>query len=141
MKNNSKSGSILYLMIHLPFFWWVKVGITSKSAENRAKQVDRAVWGKPRVIMAVWIPGAYFIEQDLHRRFSRLNQRFYKGDGSTEWFLFPVALVLWPLMLAVWGGYINAIDLILGTDFFGMLCRAAFVAFEFIENLSQGNRG
>lgn len=139
--NKSQSGSILYLMVHLPFFWWVKVGITSKSAENRAKQVDKAVWGKPRVIMAVWIPGAYFIEQDLHRRFSRLNQRFYRGDGSSEWFLFPVALVLWPLMLAVWCGYVNAIDFILGTDFFGMLCRGAFVALDFFENLYQGNRG
>lgn len=135
MKNSSKSGSILYLMVHLPFFWWVKVGITSKSAENRAKQVDRAVWGKPRVIMAVWIPGAYFIEQDLHRRFSRLNQRFYKGDGSTEWFLFPVALILWPLMLFVWCGYINAIDLILGTDFFGMLCRVAFETWDYIAKI------
>lgn len=133
--NKSQSGSILYLMVHLPFFWWVKVGITSKSAENRAKQVDRAVWGKPRVIMVVWIPGAYFIEQDLHRRFRLLNQRFYKGDGSSEWFLFPVALILWPLMLAVWCGYLNAIDLILGTDFFGMLCRGAFDAFYFVKTI------
>lgn len=141
MKNNSKSGHILYLMVHFPFVWWWKIGITGKSAASRAKQVDRAVFGRPIPVMAVVIPGAYFIEQDFHRRFSWLSCRYYRGDGSTEWMWFPAAVIVYPLMWAVWAGYLNAIDLILGTDFFGMLCRAAFIALEFIENLSQGNRG
>ena len=135
--SNSKSGHVLYLMIHLPFIWWVKVGITSKTADVRAKQVDRAVWGKPRVIMAVWIPGAYLIEQDLHRRFSWLNQRFYKGDGSTEWFLFPVAFVVLPFMLAIWAGYVAALDLILGTQFFEMGVEVGRLVFAWIVYLFE----
>ena len=132
--SKSKSGHILYLMVHFPFIWWWKIGITGKTAEGRAKQVDKAVFGRPFPVMVVIIPGAYLIEQDLHRRFSFLNQRFYRGDGSTEWFLFPVALVMLPLMLAVWAGYVAAIDLILGTQFFellvevGRLCWAWIVA-------------
>lgn len=118
---NSKSGHILYLMIHIPFVWWVKVGITGKTAQSRAKQIDRAVFGFPLVVMAVPIPWAYLIEQDLHRRFHWLNCRFYRKDGSTEWFWFPVAAIVLPFMLAIWAGYLNAIDLILGTNIFGFL--------------------
>jgi len=119
--NKSKSGHILYLMVHLPFIWWIKIGITGKTAKARAKDLDRAVFGKPVVIMFVPIPGAYLIEQDLHRRFRWLNCRFYRGDGSTEFFWFPVAFVVLPFMVAVWGGYVYAVDLILGTRFFEMI--------------------
>jgi len=119
--NKSKSGHILYLMVHLPFIWWIKIGITGKTAKARAKDLDRAGFGKPVVIMFVPIPGAYLIEQDLHRRFRWLNCRFYRGDGSTEFFWFPVAFVVLPFMVAVWGGYIYAVDLILGTRFFEMI--------------------
>lgn len=113
--NNSKTGHILYLMVHFPFLWWWKIGITGKTAKSRAKQVDRAVFGWPVVVMVVPIPGAYLIEQDLHRRFAFLNCRYYRGDGSTEWFWFPVVAVVLPFMLAVWLAYIHLADLLLGT--------------------------
>jgi hypothetical protein len=119
--NKSKTGHILYLMVHFPFVWWWKIGITGKTAKGRAKQVDRAVFGRPVVVMVVPIPGAYLIEQDLHRRFRWLNCRYYRGDGGTEWFWFPVAFVVLPFMIAVWGGYVYAVDLILGTRFFEMI--------------------
>jgi hypothetical protein len=113
--NKSKTGHILYLMVHFPFLWWWKIGITGKTAKGRAKQVDRAVFGWPVVVMVVPIPGAYLIEQDLHRRFAFLNCRYYRGDGSTEWFWFPVAALVLPFMLAVWLAYIYLADLLLGT--------------------------
>lgn len=116
--NKSKTGHILYLMVHFPFVWWWKIGITGKTAKGRAKQVDRAVFGWPVVVMVVPIPGAYLIEQDLHRRFAFLNCRYYRGDGSTEWFWFPVAVLVLPFMVAVWAGYIRGIDLLLGTHIF-----------------------
>jgi len=119
--NKSKTGHILYLMVHFPFIWWWKIGITGKTAKGRAKQVDRAVFGKPIVVMVVPIPGAYLIEQDLHRRFRWMNCRYYRGDGSTEWFWFPVILIVLPFMVAVWAGYVWAFDRICGTRLFEIL--------------------
>lgn len=131
--NKSKSGHILYLFIHIPFIWWWKIGITGKSADARAKQVDKAVFGFPVPVMVVFIPGAYFIEQDLHRRFSFLQNRFYKGDGASEWFLFPVAFFMFPFMLAIWAGYVAAIDLILGTRFFELAVDVLKLCWAWIQ--------
>lgn len=124
---NSKSGWTLYLMIHLPFFWWWKIGITGKTAKERAKQLDRATIGRPFVVMAVPIPGAYLIEQDLHRRLSWFNCRWHRGDGGTEYFWFPVALVVLPFMVAVWMGYIWLLDLIFGTRIFEFIVGVVLV--------------
>ena len=119
--NKSKTGHILYLMVHVPFVWWWKIGITGKTAKGRAKQVDRAVFGWPVVVMVVPIPGAYLIEQDLHRRFRWMNCRYYRGDGMSEWFWFPVILVVLPFMVAIWAGYLWAFDYVCGTRFFEIL--------------------
>lgn len=121
-RRDSKGGWLLYLMVHFPFIVFFKIGITSVGigAEKRAKQVDRAVIGFPIPIMVLFIPGAYHIEQDLHRRFSWCHARFYRGDGGSEWFiLFP--LLLWPLMAWTWLSYLYGIDLILGTNIFGVV--------------------
>lgn len=118
-RRDSKSGWLLYLMVHWPFIWFFKIGITSVGigAQKRAKQVDRAVIGRPIPIMVLFLPGAYYIEQDLHRRFSFCHKVWYRGDGHKEWFiLFP--LLLWPVMLCVWLSYLYVIDLVLGTNFF-----------------------
>lgn len=122
-------------MVHFPFVWWCKIGITSRTAKARAKQVDRAVFGRPVPVMAVWIPGAWHIEQDLHRRFSWLNCRYYRGDGSTEWFWFPAALIVYPLMWAVWAAYLNAVDLILGTRFFPVCVDVVLWAWNFVSSM------
>lgn len=134
-KRNSKSGWLLYLMVHIPFIWFFKIGITSAEigAAKRAKQVDRAVIGFPIPIMVLFVPGAYHIEQDLHRRFSWCNAPFYRGDGHQEWFfLFPI--VLWPVMVAVWMSYVYAVDLVLGTVFFETIIRFLFKVFRLISS-------
>ncbi len=115
-KRDSKSGHVLYLMVHVPWFMFWKIGI-GHDAFKRAKQVDRAMFGFPFPVMALFIPGAYFVEQTLHRQLSFFSVKFYDGDGSSEWFLFPVAPIVFLLMLSGWLGYIGLFDLIYGTDF------------------------
>lgn len=134
-RRDSKGGWLLYLMVHIPFIWFFKIGITSAEigAAKRAKQVDRAVFGFPLPIMVLFVPGAYLIEQDLHRRFSFCHTRFYSGDGASEWFLlFP--FLLWPVMAAAWLSYIYAIDLILGTVFFETIIRFLFNVYRLISS-------
>lgn len=121
-RRDSKSGWLLYLMVHFPFVWWWKIGITHAAigADKRAGQIDRAVIGRPYKVIAVFIPFAYLIEQDLHRRFSFCHYVWYRGDGHQEWFfLFPILLI--PVMAWVWLSYLYGIDLILGTNFFGVV--------------------
>lgn len=135
-KRDSKGGWLLYLMVHVPFIWFFKIGITSAEigAAKRAKQVDRAVFGFPLPIMVLFLPGAYHIEQDLHRRFSFCHARFYRGDGHQEWFfMFPI--VLWPVMVAVWLSYIYAVDLVLGTAFFETIIIFLFNVFRWFFHL------
>lgn len=123
-------------MVHVPFIWFFKIGIThvETGAAKRAKQVDRAVIGFPVPIMVLFIPGAYHIEQDLHRRFSFCHTRFYSGDGSSEWFfLFPI--LLWPFMAAMWLSYIYAVDLVLGTAFFETIIIFLFNVFRWFFHL------
>ena len=133
-RRDSKSGWLLYLMVHFPFIWWWKIGITSAAigADKRAKQVDRAVIGFPVPVMVLFVPGAYYIEQDLHRLFEPLKCRFYKGDGSTEFFWFFVAPPVFLFMVCVWLSYLYGIDLILGTNFFGAVVGFLLDAFHII---------
>lgn len=118
IKRDSKNGAILYLMVHCPFFWWWKIGITGKSAGQRARSIDKVMFGFPVPVMILFIPGAYFVEQDLHRHFSVFNFRFYEKDGASEWFWFPVAFVVLPLLISGWMGYVWLFDLCFGTNFF-----------------------
>ena len=95
MRNRNKwpfGFGVLYLMIHIPCVWWVKIGITGKTASSRAKELDKAVLGFPLPIMVMILPGVYGIEQALHRFFRFLSVSFYKGDGHTEWFWIPAAI-------------------------------------------------
>ena len=97
----SKSGHILYLMVHWPFVWWWKVGITGKSAAHRAKSLDKAMPGRPYRVWAAIVPGAYHIEQWLHRELKGSNIVWYRGDGRTEWFWFWVAPFVWAVMVGI----------------------------------------
>jgi hypothetical protein len=105
MKRNSKGGWLLYIMLHVPNVIAWKVGITHTSigAKGRAKSIDKAVIGFPFPIFFCVLPGAYHLEQWLHRRMSFFKWRFYRGDGSSEWFFFagPLLIAL-PIMLFVW---------------------------------------
>ena len=140
--NKSQSGHILYLMVHLPFIWWWKIGITGKTATSRAKQVDKAVLGFPVPVFMVFIPGAYFIEQWLHREFAGSNFVFYRGDGHREWFWFWVAPVAFAVMLAIWGIYIWAAGALLGFNglqwywyFLTTIYGWAVSAFEYLTKI------
>jgi len=97
----SKRGNVLYLMVHWPFVWWWKIGITSKTAAARAKALDRAMIGRPYRVWAAFVPGAYHVEQLLHREFKGSNIVWYRGDGRTEWFWFWVAPFAWAVMVSI----------------------------------------
>ena len=93
------------MLLHVPCIWRVKIGITGRSSKERAKQVSRAA-NRRKLIKGVALPiGIMFIpffahpvEQALHSLFQPLQTRFYRGDGSTEWFLILVAPVFYGLM-------------------------------------------
>jgi len=119
-RRDSKAGHILYLTVNFPLIWYWKIGI-GYDAWKRAKQVDRAVFGVPIPIMVLFLPGAYHVEQDLHRHFSFFNTRYYSGDGASEWFWFPVAPIVFALMVSGWLGYLWLFDLCFDTGFFYLI--------------------
>lgn len=138
MARSSRSGWLLYCLIHIPFFWKFKVGITSLhiGAKKRAAGIDKEMFGFPFPIMVVPVPGAYHIEQEMHRVMKRWNTRFYNGSGRSEWFnLMPILFTV-PIQIAIWGLYLAGIDLVLGTKFFpvvaGMVVDLAFWALEYL---------
>lgn len=88
-------------MVHFPFVWWWKIGITGQSAAKRAKWIDETMWGFPIPVFFVVIPGAYGVEQWLHEVCAPLNFRFYNGSGATEWFWFPAAIFAIPVMVTL----------------------------------------
>lgn len=94
---------VIYLMVHFPFFIFWKIGFAHYSVTKRARALDKAVFGRFWPVGFVAIPFAYPIEQWFHRKFRYLQFSFYKGDGSTETYLFPAAIPVIVFMLAVWG--------------------------------------
>lgn len=115
--SKSKSGWLLYLMIHVPGVWRFKVGITSLSigASKRAKSIDKEMFGFPVPIMILPLPGAYFVEQEMHRVMRRWNTRFTKASGKTEWFILMPLFYTLPIMLTIWAVYLFIFDQICGT--------------------------
>lgn len=90
---------IVYMLIHIPCIWRVKIGITGRSAKQRAKQVSRAMPGFALPIGIMFLPFiAHAVEQALHHLFEPLTLRFYRGDGSTEWFYILAAPLFWGFM-------------------------------------------
>jgi hypothetical protein len=87
------------MLLHVPCIWRVKIGITGRSSKERAKQVSRAFVGVAIPVGILFVPFfAKPIEKALHFLFEPLQTRFYKGDGSTEWFYILVAPVFYGLM-------------------------------------------
>lgn len=109
---------VLYLMVHIPFFWWWKIGITGVGvgASKRAKRIGQSVFGFPVPIMIVPVPFCYHIEQGMHRFLSPLNFRFYKKDGSTEWFWFPAVAFAVPVIGGIWAGYLMLLSLVFNIE-------------------------
>ena len=99
----------MYLMLHIPAVCFCKIGITGKSAKARAKGLDRAMLGFPLPVFFCVVPGAYHIEQWLHNNLKPLSARFYKGDGSSEWFWILAAPFALAAMLLIWGIEIGAV--------------------------------
>ena len=122
--SKSKSGWLLYIMVHFPMIIFFKVGITSISigAKGRAKGIDREMPGIPIPILILPVPGAYHIEQELHRMMARFRVDFYKGSGHSEWFFLAPIFIAAPIMLTVWGLYLAAIDRVLGTRILPTVC-------------------
>lgn len=94
---------IIYLMVHLPFVWIWKIGFAHDSVTNRAKALDKEVFGFFLPVCFIVVPFAYRLEQWFHRTFKSLKIRFYKGSGSTETYLFIAAIPALAGMLLVWG--------------------------------------
>lgn len=107
---------IIYLMVHLPFpvFW--KIGFAHDNPFKRAAALDKEVWGFFVPICFIVVPFAYRMEQAFHRRFKSLKVRFYKGNGSTETYWFPAAIPALVVMLLVWAAYLWAAGRFFGFD-------------------------
>jgi len=149
MARNSKGGWLLYCMVHIPFFWKLKVGITHAllGAIVRAKAVDRAIdkslwwWPFPTFVVSIVPPliipfGAYRVEQEMHRIMRPFKSDWYKGDGHSEWFNLAPLFFSVPIML-VWNAfYIFLIDACLGTSILpivaGLFFDALFWVVEFL---------
>lgn len=115
-------------MVHFPCVWRFKVGITSFhiGAKKRAAGINREMPGIPIPIMVLLVPGAYRIEQEMHRILKVWSIRFYKGDGASEWFFVSPLLFTVPVMLTVWAAYIAAFDYIFATQMLPPLAKAFF---------------
>lgn len=138
MARNPRSGWLLYCLIHIPFFWKFKVGITSLhiGAKKRAANIDKEMFGFPVPIMVVPVPGAFKIEQEMHRIMRRFNTRFYNGSGKREWFNIAPLFFTVPIQIAIWGLYLVGIDAVCGTRIapvvFSMIVDLAFLAFGYV---------
>ena len=97
---------ILYLFINFPLVFFCKIGVTGRSAVKRARQVDKAAPGIPIPVFLLVAPFcAYELEQFLHRLMDGLSVRYYRGDGSTEWFFIIAAIPALALMALGWMGW------------------------------------
>ena len=100
--------TILYVMVHAPCFWWIKIGITGKSTRKRAAGINREMWGIPIPVVGIPIPFAKYHEAMLHRHCRRLNVRFYKGSGYSEWFWLPAIVPALIVMIGWVAVYVAA---------------------------------
>ncbi len=110
---------IIYVMVNIPFFWKVKIGITTFGrASKRVMDVNRTTPGFVIPIFFSLMPfGVPSLEQDLHKLFKRFHSPFHKGSGHTEWFLLPVAI---PAILLI------ALTTVLYWTPFALLCWLAW---------------
>lgn len=101
---------MIYLQLNIPFLFWVKIGYTGLfSLKQRTRQVDKDTPGVLIPIPLVIVPGALYIEKQMHRWLGKyapfLKIRFYRGDGKTEWYWFPAAILPVGFAAATWYFY------------------------------------
>ena len=110
---------IIYLLWNLPYFWKLKIGITTVGkAKKRVKSITKSTPGVAIPVFFMIMPfGTLGLEQTLHQLFRGLKSPFKKGSGRTEWFLvivYPVAVILititaalyWaPIVFVVWKAF------------------------------------
>lgn len=128
MKILSKLGiGICYLMVCLPDVRRCKIGITGLhvGTDKRAKQVTKSLPGILIPVFGCILPGYGAFEKMLHWGLKPLHAPYKKGDGHSEIFYFPAPLYAVAFMCGVWL----------------LEYWAAILVLDFIENLSQGNRG
>lgn len=91
---------IIYIMLNLPFFWKVKIGVTTwKHLKARRKSVSKSTWGFVFPIWIMLLPfGVRRLEQDLHRFCKPFHAPFEKGSGRTEWFFILAAPIAWVII-------------------------------------------
>lgn len=84
----------LYIMVNIPLIFLWKIGITTGLAcHQRQGEISKASPGKAFVFFYVPVPRARQVEAALHRICGPLKARYYNGDGASEWFFFPAALI------------------------------------------------
>lgn len=94
--NGSIRTQHLYLIGHVPYIIFVKLGITG-NLKRRKTQIAKKVPGTVFVICSARIPLAWHLEQKIHRVLSPF--RVMTACWGKEWYLFPVIIVVIPLIL------------------------------------------
>jgi hypothetical protein len=76
-----------------------KIGISNSPEIHRQKQVSVAAPGVV-VLVCTWSVGnARRWEQTLHGVCKVFKMTYYKGDGHSEWFFMPAALIVFSIMI------------------------------------------
>lgn len=124
---------ILYLMIHFPFVWWIKIGFAHTSAIKRAAALDKAVFGFFVPVGIVAIPFAYAVEQWFHRRFKWLQIRWYRATAARKRFGYRQAYPFWRLWFWFGGCYFWAAGAMCGFDGLDWYCDFLRGIFETLK--------
>lgn len=131
---------IIYVMVYFPFPLIWKIGFAQDNVFARAAALDKEVWGFFQPVCFIFVPFAHRIEKWFHRKLKFLNVRFYKGNGSTETYLFPAAIPVLAFMLCWWGVCVWAIGRVFGFDgiawyvcFLKVLWGWAQIAWDFFK--------
>ena len=110
--------AMIYVHINIPYLIFCKIGYTRIGRlGTRRREVDKHAPGWLVTIFFVPVPGALYIEKEIHKMCAFLRVRFYRGDGKTEWYYLPAAIVPILFGLMVWGCYF----FILKTFYHGLL--------------------
>lgn len=99
----------LYLFVNFPLVIFCKIGITGRSIDSRQKSINKAMPGTPVLLCCVPLPFPIVFEMILHTLLRPLRCAWlYRGDGHTEVFFIPAAVVALAFMLCVWVSYVWA---------------------------------
>ena len=93
---------VVYILNYVPKIWMCKVGFTKRSVKSRVRSTSKAVKGFTVPIFFCIIPFPKELEGFIHDQINGLKKRFYKGDGSTETFIFPAIVIAVIYLIGVW---------------------------------------